>query len=126
MTVVIHNKQYTPKFTPGDKVWVVTDTYEFTKGEIIDVVLTVCGDNKTVLARYNVACEDVAGEGADTLYDVVEGDIYSTELEARRRQLQRWARRKAWLQEQLELWDKHSKALMDRILELERSDDKSK
>ena len=61
MTVVIHNKQYTPKFAPGDKVWVATDTYEFTKGEIIDVVLTVCGDNKTVLARYNVACEDVAG-----------------------------------------------------------------
>ena len=122
MTVVIHNKQYTSKFTPGDKVWVATDTYEFTKGKIIDVVLTMCGDNKTVLARYNVACEDVSDEGSDVLYDVIEDDIYNNELDARRHQLQFWCRRQTWLQEQLELWEKHRKVVMKRILELEKSE----
>ena len=126
MTVIIHNKPYTSKYSPGDKVWVVTDTYEFTKGEIIDVVLTVRGDNETVLARYNVACEDVAGEGFDTLYDVIENDIYSTELDARYHQLQHWSRRQTWLQEQSELWDENRNMIMDRILELENGNDKSK
>lgn len=114
----------TPKYKQGDYVWYVRDHESvFKRAYVCGWKIETWSHGQSVISYtveyYDPDNDEFEDSNYVTAYDVAENRLYDNELDALRKQLERWSSEHTRQQSTMESLDRIRAKIMQRILELE-------